>query len=139
MGCQMKVCDVPHQFWFQKSFPKQQTKPLNSSMYRFGSFRPFLATFGSIGHLIFITDQCKWYQMKANDVPNQFRFQKSFSKQQKKPLNSSMYRFFFFQPFLATFGSIVHLIFIKDQCKWYQMKACDVPHQFWLQKSFPNQ
>ena len=32
--------------------------------------------------------------------------------------------------FLSPFESIGHLRFITVQYQWYQMKACDVPHQF---------
>ena len=126
----MKLCDVSHQFWFQKHFTKQERKRLQSLKYGFGFFWHFFGFFWTIEHLIFITDQYKWYQMKANDVCNKFWFQKFLPKQQTKPLNSSMYRFGSFWPFLATFGSIWHLIFITDQCKWYQMKACDGKFQW---------
>ena len=59
-------------------------------------FDPFLATFGLTGHLIFITDQCKWYKMKACDVLHQFWFQNNFPKQETKPLEPSKQNSFFF-------------------------------------------
>ena len=63
--------------------------------------------------------------------------QKSSSINKKQSLQCTVNKF---QPnsgpFLSSFLPLEQFPMIKPQCLWYQMKACNVPNQFWLQKFF---
>ena len=84
--CQIKAWNVPHQFWFQKCFLKQQTKPPGPSKQNSSLLLAlFLDTFWTKGHLRLILHHCNWCQIKAWNVLHQFWLQKCFLKQQTKP------------------------------------------------------
>ena len=75
-GCQIKACDVSHQFQFWKdvlSNKKVSKSPRSTDLALFAPFWPFC---GLIGHLKFITYQNKGCQIKPCDVSHQFQFWK---------------------------------------------------------------
>ena len=104
------------------------------------AFRDFsLALFWTAGHLRLIPNHYTWCKIKAWNVPNQFWLQEYFLKPKTKHLEAWKCSFGIIGPFLALFWTKGHPRLIPNHCKWCQIKAWNVPHQFSFQKYFLKQ